>query len=78
MVDLSQLQEELRRRRDELKLQIHLGSKEAQAEWDELEAKWREFSGKAGFEESARGVGGALEQLGREIRAGYERLMKAL
>ena len=78
MVDLLQLQEELRSRLEEFRLQIHLGSKEAQDEWDALEAKWREFSDKAGFDESARGVGDALEQLGRELRAGYDRLRKAL
>jgi hypothetical protein len=61
-----------------LRLQIHLGSKEAQEEWQELETKWNEFLGKAGLDESAKGVRGALEQLGRELKTGYDRLRKAL
>jgi hypothetical protein len=70
--------DELKRRRDELALQIHLGSKEAQAEWDELEKKWRKFQADAGLEESGEGIGAALDQLGRELGSAYERLKKAL
>jgi hypothetical protein len=70
--------DELRRRRDELALQIHLGSKEAQAEWDELEKKWRKFQADAGIEESGKSIGAALDQLGRELGNAYDRLKKAL
>ena len=70
--------DELKQRRDELALQIHLGSKEAQAEWDELEKKWRKFQTDARLDESGKGIGAALDQLGRELGNAYERLRKAL
>jgi len=70
--------DELKRRRDELALQIHLGSKEAQAEWDELEKQWRKFQADARLEESGKGIGAALDQLGQELGKAYDRLKKAL
>ena len=78
MVDISKIAEELKQKRDELKLQIHLGSKEAQQEWEKLEAKWDDFSAKAKLEESAESVGSALGLLGDELKQGYDRLKKAL
>ena len=42
--------DDLKRRRDELALQIHLGSKDAQDEWAELEQKWKKFQTDAELE----------------------------
>lgn len=70
--------DDLKRRRDELALQIHLGSKEAQDEWDELEKKWKKFQADAELEESGKAIGGVIGQLGTELENAYERLKKAL
>jgi hypothetical protein len=78
MTDLDDIFEDLKQKRDELRLQMHLASKEAKDEWDELEEKMDEFSEKAKLDETGQGVGKALGQLGHEIKLGYERLWKAV
>lgn len=78
MSDLDDILDDLRQKRDELRLQMHLASKEAQDEWDELEEKMEEFSTKAKLDETGQGLGKALGQLGHEIKLGYERLWKAV
>ena len=40
MIDIEAIAQELKTTRDEIKLKIHLGSKELQEEWDELEKKY--------------------------------------
>ena len=85
MADIDELFEELKQKRDELRVQIHLASKEVKEEWDELEEKMDEFSGKAKqFAEDAElkktgaGLGEALGSLGHELKRGYERVRDAL
>ena len=78
MDDFDDLVQDLKRARDELRLQIHLASKEAQDEWHELEEKMEGFASKARLEETGEGIGQALGQLGNEIKAGYARLRDAL
>ena len=78
MSDLDDIFEDLKQKRDELRLQMHLASKEAKDEWDELEEKMEEFSDKAKLDETGQGVGKALGQLGHEIKLGYERLWTAV
>lgn len=78
MTSLNEMIEDLKRRRDELALKIHLGSKDAQAEWDELEKKWNKFQNDAELNESGKAIGGAIDQLGTELENAYERLKKAL
>lgn len=78
MSDLDDIFEDLKQKRDELRLQMHLASKEAKDEWDELEEKMDELSEKAKLDETGQGVGKALGQLGHEIKLGYERLWKAV
>lgn len=63
---------------DELRLQVHLLSMEAQQEWERLEEKWAEFSAQAGIEDSAESIGEALESLGEELKASYERIRRAI
>lgn len=43
MPDVHNLLEDLKTVRDEAKLKIHLGSKEAQDEWAVLEKRWHTF-----------------------------------
>lgn len=76
---------EIKQKRDELSVQVKLGSMEAKEEWDALEAKmdelekrWDRFEDESGMEESAERVTAALETLGDELKAGYKRLKDAL
>jgi len=78
MTDIDKMAEELKQKRDELALQIKLGSMEAKQEWEELEKKFNDFSDKAKIEETAAGVSEALTSLGDALKKGYERLTKAL
>jgi cytochrome c556 len=85
MADINELLEELKQKRDELRVQMHLASKEVQEEWDELEEKMEEFSGKAKkfaadakLKETGSGLGGALGKVGEELKLGYERIRDAL
>ncbi len=78
MSDLDDILAELRQRRDELRLQLHLASKDAKDEWEELEEKMEDFTAKAKIGETGEGVGKALGQLGKELKLGYARIKKAL
>ena len=85
MADLDDIIAELKQKRDELRVQMHLASKELKDEWDELEDKMQEFSGKAkqfaddaGIQETGEGLGDALNKLGHELKLGYERIRDAL
>jgi len=74
----------LARERDELALKLHLGKKEALAEWQKLETKWTQLKTvkgpplKEAAVETAQGVGSALETAAVELKKGYERLRKIL
>ncbi len=70
--------EQMKQLRDELALKIHLGSMEAKAEWEELEKKWSDFEAKARLDETTESLGEAVSLLADEIKAGYDRIRKAL
>ena len=76
ILDIEAVVENLKRRRDELKVQFELGKMETHDEWESLEKKWHEFSRKAELEKSAKGLSTALSLLGEELEAGYKRLKK--
>lgn len=78
MADLDELLEDLKQKRDELRVQMHLASKEAQDEWEELESKMKDFSRRAEIEKTGEGLGKALGDLGNEIKLGYRRLREAI
>ena len=78
MADFDDILEELKQKRDELRVQMHLASKEAQEEWEELEGKMKEFSRRAQLERTGDDVGDALGNLGHEIKQGYQRLWNAV
>lgn len=78
MSELDDIIADLKQKRDELRLQMHLASKEAQDEWQELEEKLEDFTAKAKLDETGEGVGRALGQLGNELKLGYERILKAV
>ena len=85
MTDVDDLIEELKQKRDELRVQINLASKEVRDEWEDLEDKMEEFSDKAkdfasdaGLKETGAGLGEALSNLGQELKLGYERIRDAI
>lgn len=81
----------LKQQRDELKVKLHLGGKEARAQWDRLEAKWHEVEEwgeplTSATKEAATSAGqqakkvtaAALDVAAREIRSGYDKLRRLL
>ena len=85
MDDFNELIAELKQKRDELRVQMNLASRELKDEWDELEEKMGELTDKAkrfaddaDIKETGSGVADAMGKLGKEIKLGYDRLWKAL
>ena len=78
MGEFEDLVADLKQKRDELRLKIHLASREAQDEWEELEEKMQEFSSKAELGKTGEGLGEALGKLGQELKLGYKRLRSAI
>lgn len=78
MPDFGNVVEDLRRARDEIRLKIHLGSKDLQDQWADLETRWKRFEARAQLGRTAEDVTDAVRILGSELKEGYERLRKAL
>ncbi len=85
MSDLEDLVDDLKQKRDELRVQINLASREIKDEWTDLEEKMEEFSGKvskfaddAQLKETGEGLGNALGQVGQELKQGYGRIRDAI
>lgn len=73
----------VRRARDELRVQMHLGKADAQDRWHELEHKWRELERSAtSLTEEAREplheAREVAEDLAKELRRGYRKLKRSL
>ena len=78
MSDLDDMLDQLKQKRDELRVQVHLASKEVQEEWEELEGKMEHFTATARLGQTGEGVGKALGQLGHELKQGYDRVREAI
>jgi vacuolar-type H+-ATPase subunit D/Vma8 len=78
MGEFDDLVADLKQKRDELRLKMHLASKEAQDEWEELEEKMQEFSSRAELGKTSEGLGDALGKLGEELKMGYKRVRDAI
>ncbi len=76
MVDLKNLMAELQQKRDEIKLQLHLGTMEAEEEWDTLVADWDQFLSASQFERTAEEVGEAAREIGLKMKAAYDKARK--
>ena len=81
--NIGELLEELRKSRDELRVQMHLAALEVREDWDALEKKWDHFHGRAeqvgeATGEAAEDIGEALGLVGEELRKGYKRIRKSL
>ena len=78
MSEFDDLVDDLKQKRDELRVKIHLASKEAQEEWEELEEKMKEFSSRAELGKTSEGIGDALGKVGEELKLGYQRVRNAI
>src|SRR3546814_14291527 len=78
MSALDDLKADLAKLRDEAKVQVHLVTMETKQEWEEIEAKWNRFVAEAGLHKSGEGIKAALQSLGNDLRAAYQRLMQAI
>ena len=73
----------LERKRDEVRVRIHLASMEVTEEWEVVEKKWEHMRAKGeklknASGESAKDIGEAVNALGREIGESYKRLLLVL
>ena len=73
----------LRRLRDELNVQAHLGRAEVKELWEKAEHRWRELEAEAKrvrreAREPLQAIGEAGERLVKELETGYERIRKLL
>ncbi len=78
MIDLKKMMAELQQKRDEIKLQLHLGSMEAEQEWDGLVSEWDKFLSTTQFEKTAEEVGDAARELGLKMKAAYDGAKKSV
>ena len=78
MEDLKIFAEELAQLRDEVKVKLHLGSKDAQDEFHAVEEKWEKFSRDAELAKSSDDLKAAAQILGAELKAAYQRIIKAV
>lgn len=78
MPDYAKLVEDLKSISDEVRLKIHLGSKEVQEEWSELERRWSSFQSRAELDRSAQDLSDAVKILGGEMKDAYMRIRRAL
>ena len=78
MPDISKIMKDLQQRRDEIKLQLHLASKDAEDEWEDLMSEWDKFLSKSQFDKSAEEVGEAARELGMKMKIAYDRMKKSL
>jgi hypothetical protein len=70
--------DQLRRLRDELRVQLHLGKSEIKQEWDRLEKRWVEVEGrmKQSGEGRAQEIGESIKELLHDIRQSYDHLRR--
>ncbi len=78
MSDMNEWLDALKKQRDEMLLQMHLGTKEAKDEWNELMGEWDKFLDKSELDKSAEEVGEAAKQLGLKMKEAYDRARKAV
>ena len=77
MTDYEKWTASMRQKRDEMKLKLHLASKEAEDEWDGMVDDWDKFLNAAQFDKSTEEVGDAARELGMRMKAAFERMKKA-
>ncbi|GGH24066.1 hypothetical protein SAMN05444007_103450 [Cribrihabitans marinus] len=77
MSDLDDLIAEMRQKRDELRVKLHLAGKDARDDWEQAVSEWDRFVEKAQLEKSADEVGEAARNLGLKLKEAFERARKS-
>ncbi len=77
-LDFDKIIADMKQKRDDLRVQLDLASKDMEDEWGEWEGKWKEFVRKADLDATGKGLSDSTVKLGEEIKAGYERIVAAL
>lgn len=80
---LKQTMADLRKQRDELSLQIHLGKAEAKEEWEKVQARLDQLSDeyeplRGAVQESAENLGESFKIVASEIMDSFRRIRKSL
>jgi|LakMenE01Jun11ns_1017448.scaffolds.fasta_scaffold9899048_2 hypothetical protein len=80
---IGKLIQDLVQQRDELKLDLHLGTQEAKEQWEKLEDKLFQLRqrfqpAQEAAEDSAEQVWDALKLLAGEVKDGFDRVRKSL
>lgn len=78
MQDFNKLMDDLKRTHDEIRLKVHLATKDLQDEWSELERRWQSFQKNAELERSTKEVNKALRALGVELKTAFARIRSAV
>lgn len=68
---------DLKQKRDELKVKLHLASKDAEDEWDSLVSDWDKFVRETQLDKSADEVGEAAKELGLRMKAAFDRMKQS-
>lgn len=85
--DLDALVNDLKQRRDTLRVKMHLAQADARDEWQNLEKRWEAFEETVesqmdkledAAEDAADNIEDALKRAGNDLKQGYERLRKKL
>lgn len=81
--DLDKMLGDLRQKRDELKIKIHLAKTEAGDEWAVAEKKWAQLKTKTASltttsGEVAKELGETIKEIGENLMNGYERISKIM
>ena len=78
MSDFDDLIDDLKQKRDELRVQINLASREIKDEWEDLEKRSKDFMERAEISRTGDEIGDALADLGEELKKGYQRIRNAM
>lgn len=73
MAKLDSWMNDLKQKRDELKLKLHLAGKDAEDEWEELMGEWHKFLSTSQLDKSAEEVADAAKELGLKLKQAYDR-----
>jgi len=79
--DTKKMFRELKQKRDELAVQVHLAKLEAGDEWQEIEKKFERLELKMkelshATAESSKDIGITAKQIGKDIRDGFKKIVK--
>ena len=80
MATYEEMTNELKRLRDEAKLQIHLGTADAKKQWEELEAEWKVYQrdAEAKLKQSGDEADAKWPEFSSNMKDGYNKVLESL